>query len=116
MLTLVVRYKDNSRQARHSQPDVGCQFSTSPHPFPRIDHSKNGTESLRSRRAPTPSLIANPRLKSKLTRSDSSNLQIPNRERMEFFRLNSRPDPIDPLTTRHPPLVNAFLIVTLESK
>jgi hypothetical protein len=107
-----MRHRNNSRQGWHSQPDVGCQPSTSypTHPFSRIEHSQNGTEAFGSRPAPVPILIANPRLESKLTSKDSSSLQISNRERMAISRRAFSGFPsFKPLTSRP-----QNLIVTLE--
>jgi hypothetical protein len=113
-----VRNINNSRRAKQSQPGIGCRPSTwySTHPFPQMDHSQNGTEAFRSRPTPVLILIANPRLKSRLTPRDFSSLKISNRERMAISCLHSSPERIGPLITRHLPPVTEFLIVTPESK
>ena len=111
---------NNSCQARQSQPDAGCQPTTSPstHLFPQMDRSQNGTEALRSLPAPAPFLIANPRLKSRLTPGDFSRLQISNRERMTIFHLafsvpSSFEPPVSGLQKPWPPC-GGRLIVTPE--
>jgi hypothetical protein len=122
-----VRLINNSRRTKQSQPDVGCQPTTSPstHLFPQMDRSQNGTQALRScpgARVNSSSfhplapslqiLIANPRLESKLTSKDSSSLQISNRERMAISRRAFSGFPgFKPPTSRP-----QNLIVTLESK
>src|SRR4029077_10475172 len=58
------------------------------------------------------SLIENARLRSRLTPSRISQLEISNRERMAISHLALSPASLGLLSTRHWPLATAFLIVT----